>query len=304
MQLRKYQYLIPIFIGTLLLVSAVLFWPTTDASAQCGSQASSCKNCHEVQAKDPVNNDGTGWHQSHAFGDFCYLCHAGNNQSMVEEEAHTGMVPPLSDVKAACQACHPDDLMESAQVYASALGVEIGAGGSPSSGAVSSESASTTSSDQSPSVAEPAAAELVVASSEVVDYNQRYDEVVLGKKPVNWGNVILGALIVVMVVGGGAFVFWNERRLRLLKVPEMAKPTVSAEEIPVVDGYSADVTALLPMIARLNPVGLHSLKRLLQNPEEANELLQSLSRLDPELVRRLRTLDRESRAMLLALSGD
>ena len=64
-----------------LAVIAVVAWPRP-ASAQCGSSASSCKNCHEVQGQDAVNADGTGWHQSHAFGDFCYICHAGNNQSM------------------------------------------------------------------------------------------------------------------------------------------------------------------------------------------------------------------------------
>lgn len=305
MHVKKHLYLIPIFFGTLLLVSAVLFWPTSKASAQCGSQASSCKNCHEVQAKDPVNNDGTGWHQSHAFGDFCYLCHAGNNQSMVKTEAHAGMVAPLSDVQAACQACHPNDLMERAQVYATALGVEIGSGaGTSTTGAGSAENPSTDSSRQSATISETTPQEIVVASSDVIDYSQRYDQVVLGKKTINWGNLIVGFLIVVMLTGGSAFIFWNERRLRLLKTPAASKSTDNADEIPVVEGYSSEVTALLPMIAALNPVGLHALKRLLQNPEDANELFHSLSKLDPELVQRLRMLDRDSRAMLLALSGN
>ena len=303
MQNRKIQFLLPIILGTILIASAILFWPTSDASAQCGSQASSCKNCHEVQAKDSVNSDGTGWHESHAFGDFCYLCHAGNNQSMVEDEAHTGMVPPLSDVKAACQACHPDDLMERAQVYATALGVEIGTGGG-SQPAAGAESSGTTAELSASTAQEPAAPAMVVDDLAVVDFNQRYDEVVSGKKPVNWGDVIVGILIAVMLVGGGSFVFWNERRVGTIKFPRTAKVSVKSEDIPVVPGYSEDVTALLPMIARLNPVGLNALKRLLQNPDQANELLLSLSKLDPDLVRRLRNLDRESRAMLLALSGD
>ena len=70
----------------------------------------------------PVNNDGTAWHTSHAFGDFCYICHAGNQQVKDENEAHTGMVPPLSDIKASCMQCHPNDLQDRAQVYATALG--------------------------------------------------------------------------------------------------------------------------------------------------------------------------------------
>ena len=113
--------------GMFIIIAMGVFLATaTPVSAQCGSQASSCKNCHEVQGELPVNADGTGWHQSHAFGDFCYICHAGNNQAKDKTAAHEGMVAPLSDVKAACQQCHVADLHERAQVYASALGVEIG----------------------------------------------------------------------------------------------------------------------------------------------------------------------------------
>ena len=82
MNKRKYLSFFLILCGGIVLATLFLWSSTNNAQAQCGSQASSCKNCHEVQAQDPVNNDGTGWHQSHAFGDFCYLCHAGNNQSM------------------------------------------------------------------------------------------------------------------------------------------------------------------------------------------------------------------------------
>ena len=43
-------------------VCAIALIAAQPAQAQCGSQASSCKNCHETQGKMPVNNDGTGWH--------------------------------------------------------------------------------------------------------------------------------------------------------------------------------------------------------------------------------------------------
>src|SRR5512142_2272693 len=112
----------------ILIVCGIALAMPQSAKAQCGSQASSCKNCHEVQGKDPVNSDGTGWHQSHAFGDFCYICHAGNNQAKDKAAAHQGMVSPLADVKASCQQCHAADLQARAQVYADALGVEVGAG--------------------------------------------------------------------------------------------------------------------------------------------------------------------------------
>jgi len=302
MQVRGKFILLFLAAGALILAAVWLAIPTGQASAQCGSQASSCKNCHEVQAKDPVNSDGTGWHQSHAFGDFCYICHAGNNQSLAEAEAHAGMVAPLSDVKAACQQCHPADLTERAQVYATALGVEVGTGSAPTSGgSTTSDSNADTSSETSSA---PSVSEIVVADSAVIDYNLRYE----GKTPVNTGNIVVELLIAAVALGGGSFVYYNERKLRglplLPKTSKEMRSTPAASELPDVPGYPSEVIALLPLIARLNPVGLHALQRVLENPEAASEMLHSLSRLDPELVRRLRTLDHDSRALLLALSGD
>jgi hypothetical protein len=300
-------------LGFLLLSSLIFLWPSGDAKAQCGSQASSCKNCHEVQAKDPVNNDGTSWHVSHAFGDFCYICHAGNNQSMDEATAHTGMVAPLSDVKAACQSCHPNDLAERAQVYATTLGVEVGSGAA-SGGATTSttmtETVTTTVGTGSTTGGGAASAgadiQLAAGSGEIVNYDQQYAETVLGQRTINWGNVILVVLIVLVAVGGGIFVYYNERKRRGLSFLG-AKPAGAATleaELPQVAGYSPEVVALLPKIARLDPRGQMALKRLLENPEDASELLHSLSRLDPELVRKVRSLDSGARAMLMGLSGD
>jgi hypothetical protein len=317
MSFRKYHLLLLSGLGALLIAAVILLWPSAEAQAQCGSQASSCKNCHEVQAQDPVNNDGTSWHVSHAFGDFCYICHAGNNQSMDKDTAHTGMVPPLSDIKAGCQSCHPNDLQERAQVYASALGVTLdsGSGSAPASGGSapssggSAPAAAQPAEPAAPSTTEnqPASAPIVVAeSNEVVDYNQRYAEVALGKRTINWGNVVLVGLIVLLLIGGGVFVFFNERKLRgYSKNKAMAVSAQAASsQTPIVEGYSTEVTSLLPKIAKLNPVGLHALQRLLENPDNANQLFHDLSKLDPELVNRVRTLDRSSRELLLAMSGD
>ena len=318
MKFRKHQLFVFAGLGLLLLSGLYLLWPAANAKAQCGSQASSCKNCHEVQGKDPVNTDGTGWHQSHAFGDFCYICHAGNNQSMDEATAHTGMVPPLSDVKAACQSCHPDDLMERAQVYATALGVQVGEGGGAAGTAPTAAASSTmtqtittsgggaaTTGGQSTS-GTSGGAEMVTGSGELVNYNQQYAETVLGERTINWGNAILIVLIVLVAGGGGAFVYYNERKRRGL--PVMVARPVSAgvveAELPHVEGYPAEVVALLPKIAQLNPMGLYALKRLLEDPDNASELLHSLSRLDPELVRRVRSLDQVTRALLLGMAGD
>ena len=119
-------YLLGAGLVLLITVGIFLLLPAQPVSAQCGSQASSCKNCHETQAKNPVNNDGTAWHTSHAFGDFCYLCHAGNNQATDKTAAHTGMVDPLKDIVASCKSCHAADYQAKAQMYATTLGVNIG----------------------------------------------------------------------------------------------------------------------------------------------------------------------------------
>ena len=266
-------------ISSILLIGTIfLLWPNGNANAQCGSQASSCKNCHEVQGEDPVNNDGTGWHESHAFGDFCEFCHAGNVQAPEKEAAHTGLVAPLDDVKAGCSTCHADDLMERANVYATALGVEVGTGGS-SSGSSTSDSAGDSTAVSTISDSEPIAATAVAFSTEidvndpnVIDYARRYEEIVLGHHPTNWGNVALMLMIGAVVVGGGAFVVKNEN---WLSVKEEEMTAVSPE-------YPAEIVNLLPQIAQLNPDGRKALKKLLEKPTEVSQLLHSISKLRDE----------------------
>lgn len=311
---KKFSAFLLLGIGAFLVASMFFLWPATDASAQCGSQASSCKNCHEVQGQDPVNSDGTGWHQSHAFGDFCAICHAGNAQSMVAEEAHTGMVSPLYDINASCLSCHPTDVEALAQVYATTLGVEIGSGGpvagSTAGGAGAPAGGSTAAGGSfAPAASAPAAASgsVVVDTANtpgLVDYNQQYNETVLGQRTINWGNIILAVSSVLMLAGGSVFIYTNERKLRgLPALPKAAAPAAIAEPVNPAD-YPQDVLAFLPQIARLNPIGRHALQRLLEDPDQAADLLVNLSRLDPELVQKLRGLNRESRALLLALSAE
>ncbi|MEW6286132.1 MAG: hypothetical protein AB1509_07880 [Chloroflexota bacterium] len=239
---------------TLLFITGILLFTATPASAQCGSQASSCKNCHEVQGQMPVNADGTGWHQSHAFGDFCYICHAGNQQAKDKAAAHEGMVNPLSDVQASCQQCHVADLQERAQVYASALGVEIGSGSSSPAGG-SPDAAVPVSADPAPAAVSNPCNEIVVDDPNVIDYKQNYDAIVLGKKPVNWGNMILMGMIGVMLIGGGGFVVTREK---LINVKFGDTKAVGAE-------YPADVVDMLPKLAHLKPGARRSLKSVLES---------------------------------------
>jgi hypothetical protein len=299
MPTHRNRYLIPIFLGAILIAGLFLLLPAKEASAQCGSQASSCKDCHETQGKDPVNSDGTAWHSQHAQIDACVSCHAGNPQSTDKDQSHTGMVAWESDVKAGCAMCHPDDYITLAQEYATTLGVTLGEGGTAPPAGMTPVASTTTTEETA-----PPEGEIVINQPGTVDYVQQYDETVLGETTINWGNVILMVLILGILLGGGLFVYWNERRRKGLKGFYTSKAVQPVEGVvPVVEGYTTDVTELLPLIAKLNPVGLHALKRLLANPDQANEMLHSLSHLDPELVRRIQSLDKDTRALLMALAG-
>lgn len=267
----KTKSIFMIIIGAVLVaVSGVVLAQPEPVSAQCGSQASSCKNCHEVQGELPVNNDGTDWHQPHAFGDFCEFCHAGNVQSPVMEEAHQGMVDPLADVEAACSACH-GDYLELAAGYASTLGVELGTGTGVPADASEEEALSApvqNSVTQTDTCVETSVVDLDQA--EMIDYTRQYEETVLGIRDLNPGNLILIALSGLLVVGGGLFVTLNENWL-----------TISTRPIPEsVDGYPAEDVALLPKLEKIDKAGRKALHKLLKKPEKASNIFIAVTDLD------------------------
>jgi len=253
--------------GMIIVIAIGIFLATaTPVSAQCGSQASSCKNCHEVQGQDPVNSDGTEWHQSHAFGDFCYICHGGNQQATDEDAAHQGMEDPLSDIQAACQQCHASDLEARAQVYATALGVTLDSGSAASDSGTSDTVPAST--DATPAAAVSSTSgqncnDIVVNDPDAVDYVQNYDEIVLGKKPINWGNSILMGMIGLVLVGGGGFVVTREKLINV-KFGDTRK---------VEDEYPVDVVEMLPKIAGLKTGARKSLKNVLNDPNKADKVL-------------------------------
>ena len=267
---RKHLYLLLLSMGVALLVACGIALATPQAvKAQCGSQASSCKNCHEVQGKDPVNADGTGWHQSHAFGDFCYICHGGNNQATDETAAHQGMVSPLADVKASCAQCHPNDLQAKADVYAKVLGKPVGMGGAAAAPAGTAAATATPAAVASTGSEPPAPAS---NTGNLVDYVQRYNQNALGQHPTNWGNIILLVMIAAMVVGGGALVIMREGLVR-----------VSFRDTkPVTGEYPNDVVDMVPDIAKLKPGARQSLQHLLKKPDAAADLLDAVDKLSQD----------------------
>lgn len=256
--------------GFLMIVTLGMLFllPARPASAQCGSQASSCKSCHETQAQDPVNTDGTAWHSQHAFGDFCYLCHAGNNQSTDKAAAHTGMVAPLADINASCQSCHTDKTTELAQVYATTLGVEFGTGGNAA--ATQPAAAPAASTEAAPAATDTA----VVLTAGMVDYSARYDELALGKKPANLGNIILGVIMAALLLGGGFFVLQREGLIKVF--------FEDPKKIALQKKYPADVVELLPEISKLKSDSRQALKNILAKPKVAADLFTSIDRLTQE----------------------
>jgi hypothetical protein len=278
--------------------------------AQCGSQASSCKNCHEVKGEDAVNAKGD-WHISHAFGDFCEFCHGGNVQAPDKAAAHEGLIDPFGDVKANCSSCHADDFQAKAEKYATALGVTIGASTTKppaaSSGSGSSQPASQSPAQQPPAQAAqetaPKPAIVMPPKAEIVDYTQP-------ASTVNIGNVIAALLLIVVVVGGGAFVYWNEKRLRKAKV---SAATVAAGAVAQVAGEDAitsidqlppEVVKLLPTLKQLDPRTLKALRIILSDRRRGEELLQSLSVINFVVLDEMKRLDKKELSLLLALAAE
>jgi len=302
--------------GAVLLVAGLMSWTADPAQAQCGSQASSCKNCHETQGEMPVNTNGD-WHTAHAFGDFCEFCHAGNVQATGKDEAHVGLAAPLDDVKAGCQSCHPSDYMDKAQIYASTLGVEVGTGssgggGSGSSGASGSATGST-------AVGAP-------LGGEEIDFNLLYAEATAQPLISNWGNVIL----ILMILGTGAAFLatawtwegWGPKVANWLDanvapIPQAVATVNSRADGRAVlsralaSGDSAELEALLqqkpelvellPKLMNCRPETLAALDSILANPDRGGEILTAVSKIDAEVVAALRQLGAKDRNLLLAL---
>ena len=275
MHRREINAAIIIFGLALVLVSAITLLTAQPAEAQCGSQASSCKNCHETQAQDPVNADGTGWHESHAFGDFCHICHGGNNQATDADTAHAGMVAPMSDVQAACAQCHANDLQARSNVYTAALGipaVSIGAQAAAASPANAAPPAESNPATAPAAPAAPAVPALAPNDPNLVDYVARYNQEVLNQRPTNWGNLILTALLVLLV---GAGIFFVNRREGWISISFREKKAAQRE-------YPEDVLNIAERAAQLSTGTRKSLLRLLSKPTATSELLAALDRLSAD----------------------
>jgi hypothetical protein len=75
-----------------------------EARAQCGANRSTCSACHDgARAALPAPG---AWHDDHAFADLCVTCHGGRGDVVDADEAHLGLVDPLSSSNETCASCH------------------------------------------------------------------------------------------------------------------------------------------------------------------------------------------------------
>jgi hypothetical protein len=303
--------------GTVLLFVGIAMLLPQPVEAQCGSSASSCKNCHEVNAKHPVNTSGD-WHINHAFGDFCAFCHAGNVQAVEKGPAHEDMIYPLSKPKESCQSCHPNDYTDKAQIYAVALGTTLKAdGGSGSAGDSGNKSGdSSGAAADVPSQPIPAPGESR-ASGALIDYNRRYEVEVLGALDSSrLGNGILVGISILLAVVGAGLVWHFEgfgeiwRRARAVPGDDWRKQAqrgdyvVRGPVVPVCQPVAAPPTPMTDLpkgIQKLDAETQATLEKLLADPEHGSAILRALSRLDPVLINSLQALSKTDRDLLLAI---
>ncbi len=92
------------------MVAVVVAGADHVAQAQCGSNASSCLGCHEVQRQRPVLEQGAPWHRDHGFGDLCASCHGGVSDENTLAGAHVGLHDPLAAPASTCGSCHSQGL--------------------------------------------------------------------------------------------------------------------------------------------------------------------------------------------------
>jgi hypothetical protein len=295
MRPRFFTLIALITLGLALPVMILMATPQQNASAQCGSQASSCRNCHEVQKAATVNAKGE-WHIAHAFGDFCEFCHAGNAQSKDKVAAHAGMLDPLADVKGSCQSCHPSDYMDRAKKYTDALGKPIGSG--PVTDALTTTSAgSTTPAGDAP------CGSAAPAGGQIIDLNKVYAGLDQAR-PNTLGNAILIALIIAVALVLAGLVFHYEHPLpRAIAAFRQLLATPTGES-PERVSLSPEMETLLPLLSSSDPTTVRAVTQLLSDRENGPRVLKALSHLDLRALAELGERDQKALASLMTLAKE
>ena len=140
--------------------------------------------------------------------------------------------------------------------------------------------------------------------TEIVNYNQPANS-------VNMGNVIVTLLLIVTEVGGGAFVYWNEKRLRKAKrvvavgaVLGAASQSGAEEAATSFAQLSPEVVKLLPTLKQLDPRTVKALRIILADRKRGEDLLQTLSVINFAVLDEMKRLDKKELSLLLALAAE
>ena len=93
-----------LFLTVSLLVALSLPWPSVAAAEGNETKGSTCLQCH--------SDKQDGFSPAHAFAaSVCVTCHAGDNDAVLEDDAHDGLIAfpgELNNAQRACGNCHPD----------------------------------------------------------------------------------------------------------------------------------------------------------------------------------------------------
>jgi len=267
--------------ATVVLWFALL--PQT-VQAQCGTQMSSCRNCHEVKAQLKVNTKGD-WHVDHAFGDFCVTCHAGDAKAKDKAAAHVGMMKPLENVTAACASCHPADLKARADRYAATLGITAQMGSGVSSPPVQAPGAAPTPATSQPTPSGGAGlADCGPIDGVVVGGLLDFNALPPAEPGVNWGNVVLSVLIVLIGLAWAGIGLYDW-------VHGAGRGVAQQAALRLAGPVSPAVSALVPVLSQCDDETLRALSVLLRRGNAGMQAILAVSQLSPEWLNVARQAD-------------
>lgn len=96
--------------------------PAAQAQAATPEKDENCLGCHENLY---YLHDTGKWYCLCSLRARCTYCHRGNPDTVIEDEAHLGLVSnPASGDTADCQNCHPDDFEIRLEKFASLAGIQ------------------------------------------------------------------------------------------------------------------------------------------------------------------------------------
>ncbi len=191
--MRKYAPILLIAIGAFIFTAFVLLASPRSVEAQCG-QPTECNTCHNIQGKLPVNENGA-WHVDHMPYNACQVCHGGDKTVKDPAVAHANIVTKLDQMQAGCSECHSGtDLQTRYSQYAAQVGVstqidstQVQAGSASGLSNILNIGSTNLPGPDATTAAEPST-----------------------NRTANW---ILASVLLIGLIGGGSYIYSNERRL-------------------------------------------------------------------------------------------